>query len=386
MNNRALLSQAEPQDQDAWAHRALGDQNYRQDTPLLAWWYQLTAPSDPPPGVTFEQHDRVRRGRIASALMLFLAATLILAGLVAAFGPNKQIFNIIIPVLLVIVISIPLNRRGHVNWAGFLLAGGLAGSMSWSLLTAPGGLSPTDTQILFLLMFADLFFVAILPLKWGFLPGLINMALSVCVLSFARHSPALTTMLPVSYFPTIFRLAQVHIVATGVPMILVGIMRQLIQRADTAVEVAKLEHKLKAMLSEQLQDKKELDACIELIVTVCMRFSNGDWNVRVPLEQAKPLLTIAGPLNSLLGRYLRAKHAEEQWNRFSPYLPQWQEIERIHLRMQNLSPLVLEAMQQAVQEQRPFSYEKTFTPLDTIIQELNGKYILPAQSHALTSR
>src|SRR5581483_7602305 len=74
MRNTQVLSQElPPQDPDHWSHRVMGDQNFRTTQGPLAWWYVHTAPPDPLPGASFEQRDLVRRGRIASAMMLFLA-------------------------------------------------------------------------------------------------------------------------------------------------------------------------------------------------------------------------------------------------------------------------------------------------------------------------
>src|SRR5579885_638411 len=116
MNNTQTRSPASPSPTpDEWSHRVLGDQNFRSARGFLAWWYAHTAPLDPPPGATFAQRDLVRRGRIASAIMLFLACVLALVAPIGVLGPNKQIFFTALTVWVVIGVCIPLNRTGKVN-------------------------------------------------------------------------------------------------------------------------------------------------------------------------------------------------------------------------------------------------------------------------------
>ncbi len=201
-----------------WAHKTLGEQNYRKPKSLWAklalyGWSRWTTPPDLPPGATFEQRDTARRARILSAEAFFLLCTVLLAGLISLFGPNKQIINIVVPVVLSVFIAVCLNKIGWVDIAGVFIFGGLVGSMTYSMVTARGGLSVLDTQILFLLTFSDQFFVAMMPLKLCFVPGVLNLGISLFVLSFAKHSPPLAMMLSYTYFPTFARLLQLHMVS-----------------------------------------------------------------------------------------------------------------------------------------------------------------------------
>lgn len=351
-----------------WAYRTLGDQNYRHHSSLWAKlaipWSRLTTPSDPPAGATFEERDTTRRGRIASAEAFLLLCTVILAGLIGIFGPNKQILVIVGPVLLCTVLACVANRFGFVDIAGWLIYGGLVGSMAYSMFNAPGGLSVLDSQILFLTFFADLFFVAILPLRFFFVPGLVNLAISLYVLSFAHHQPSLDILLTYGYFPTFARLMQIHITATGVPAILVLIMRELIRRANNAEATAALQRALQQQANGQLQQKQELEADIGQIVAVHTAVANKQLQARVQLSQIRHLVMVASALNNLLGRYERLKQEAEAMERLLDQLP-----------------VLMQSIEATAHSQSVFHMDETSTMLDPIIRQLNGKRL----SHSRTS-
>src|SRR5690348_12237508 len=84
-----------PSPQDSWVYRVLGDQNFANQKGFFAFWYRLTSAPDAPPNATFGQRERVRRSRLASALMLFLGTVLLLAGLIGATGPNHTILIVV---------------------------------------------------------------------------------------------------------------------------------------------------------------------------------------------------------------------------------------------------------------------------------------------------
>src|SRR5262245_7206409 len=57
----------------------------------IEWWYQLTAPSEPSVGTSIEIRERLRRGRLASTLMLGLWVISIFALPVAFSDPPTLI-------------------------------------------------------------------------------------------------------------------------------------------------------------------------------------------------------------------------------------------------------------------------------------------------------
>ena len=140
---------------DTWSYSVLGDHLFRERTHpfalFLGWWSRHTSPPDARPGATFAERDLVRRGRIASPMMLFLAIVLILVAATAVLGPNKNIITVVYTLYPITFFCLYLNRKGHVTWVGTLLSLGVVGGMCMTLITTAlhGGMSPTDKDILY---------------------------------------------------------------------------------------------------------------------------------------------------------------------------------------------------------------------------------------------
>ena len=349
--------------QASWVYRVLGDQNFEQQRGFFALWYRLTSLSDAQPGASFGQRDRIRRSRLASALMLFLLTVLLIAGAIGATSPNHTILIVVLSMLGAIAISIPLNRRGGVEVVGVLMIIGLTAGMytSVGVDAFSVGMSPNDKDILYLLFFSELFAGAILPVNWVFLVAAVNIAYSFVALRFFPHDPALTLLLKTG-LPVIFpRLVQIHIISSGVMWILVNNLKAALLRADRAEEVARLQHDIAAQASRHAQEKQMLERQIDEIVAIHAQVSQGNLDARVPLTPGNTLWKLAGPLNTLLGRYQRARQAEEQ-------------MQQLLRRLSEAQGYLHQEIAAAVAEQRPLRL-----PPDPLVaplfQELQGKII-----------
>ncbi len=362
--------------QGTWVHTVLGDQNFRSDTGFLAWWYRHTAPPDPLPGATLNERDVALRGRIASAIMLFLGVVLIAVGLLGIFGPNHTLLFVAITILTAIALCIPLNKHGYVNFVGVLISLGVAGGMYSSILTAPGGVSPNDKDILFLLFFSELFIGVILPIRWMYVVAGLNILFSIFVLRFWHHTPALDALLPTSYFAILVRICQIHVFVTGVLGIVVSIMKATIKRANRAEELAKLQHDIAQMQKAQMQQKKALDESIRTINFIHQQVANGRLDARVPLQEGMVLWEMAGTLNNLLNRYQRLDYAEKELREIRPYIQYCRQLEHAFKQMQADQAVLVQALNKALQEHRPLRFPLiNATPFDPLFRALNGKYI-----------
>lgn len=303
-------------DRDSWVHTVLGDQNFQEKKGFFAWWYRLTSPPDPAPGATFQQRDLIRRGRIASACMLFLSIVLLFVWFIGFFGPNKGIVNIVYTLYPTILLCIFLNRRSRVNLVGILLTLGLVGGMCMTLITTARGpgLSPNDKDILYLLFFAELFVAAILPINYVFVVAAINIGISIYMLSFAHHTPAFNALLATGYSSILFRLMQIHVLVPAILWILVNNNRAAIKRADRAEEMARLQRDMAQLAREKASEKDALEHSINLITDTHARIANGDLDARVPIggDRSFVLWQVAGQLNNLLGRYQKARQELQQ--------------------------------------------------------------------------
>ncbi len=360
---------------DTWSYGVLGDHLFRDKTHPLArlfgWWSRHTSPPDARAGASFAERDRVRRGRIASPLMLFLAILLLLVAVIAVLGHNPHLLPVVYTLLPIIGGCLFLNRRGFVTLVGILLSLGLVGGMCLTLLITAlhGGIAPLDTQILFLLFFDEIFFAMLLPINAVFLAAWLNLVISLVVLNLAPHTPALTALLAQGgSFTLLFRLVQIHLLVPFALWVLVSTLQEQTRRANTAEELARLEHDLSELATRQAAEKAALEQSIAQIVAVHTRVANGDLEARVPLTDDQLLWNVAGQLNTLIARYQKARqevlHAEQ--------------LARAHERMLGFYPLFRQAVQRALREQRPLELPRSETALDLFLQELRGVCLAPS--------
>jgi len=374
-NTRVLFQEPSPPDPDLWSYRVLGDQNFSSARGLLAWWYALTAPPDPLPGTSFAQRDLVRRGRIASAIMLFLACVLTLVAPIGLLGPNKQILFTAITVWVVIAICIPLNRRGKVNLAGVLLCLSVITGLYVSILRAPGGMSPDEKDILYLLIFGELLIGVILPVNWVFVPALLNICFGVLELTMAPHTPLFAAQLLTSGPTILFRLIQIHVLVTAVIWIVGTHAQEAIKRADRAEEIARLQHALVQVTSAQVQEALQLQATIQTLITTLNRIAQGEMQARVPLVEGETLWPLAGSLNTLLARYQRAQQDAQELARIRPQVECWRQLEQSVRWMKELEGPFTATVTRALQEQQPLRLPPNQTPLAPFFRQLDGKYL-----------
>jgi len=375
MNRPPLPAQAMPPNADLWSYRVLGDQNFWSARGLLAWWYAHTAPPEPPPGATFQQRDLVRRGRIASAIMLFLSSVLVFVAPIGLLGPNTQIFFTALTIWFIVAICLVLNRKGKVNLVGVLLCCSVIGGMYVSILRAPGGLSPDDKDILYLLIFSELFIGAILPVNWVFVPAVVNIAFGIIELTIAPHTPLFASLLPNSGPTILFRLIQIHVLVTAVMWIVGQHAREAIKRADRAEEVARLQHTLTFMANTQVQEGQRLQRNIQTLIGTLNRMAQGENSARVPLVEGETLWPLAGSLNTLLARYQRARQDAQELERIRPQIERWRQLEQAVRWMEELESPFTETVTKALQEQQPLRLPATHTPLSPYFRVLNGKYL-----------
>jgi hypothetical protein len=302
--------------QDPWAHRLLGEQNFQEQQGLLPWWYRLTSPpeaADP----TLKQRDAARRSKILSVLALFLAFTLLLVASIALTDPNKQIITTVYLLYPTIAICLILNRRGHVNLASLLLITSLVGGMYLTLVTIAfhGGISPNDKDILYLPFFGELVAAALLPVSAIFLVAAINISFSLWVLLFAPHTPAFTLLLATSSSSILFRVIEIHFFVALVLWIMASWTQIAIKRADRASEIARLEHLVNTAAQQKIKEQETFDRSLAEISEVHTQIANGNLSARVPLGGDEVLWQIAVPLNNLLSRYQQARQeaTEGEW-------------------------------------------------------------------------
>jgi hypothetical protein len=347
----------------------LGDQNFRSQSGLLAWWYRLTSAPNAPVGASFVQRDRVRASQLASALMLFLLIVLGIASIIGLISTNRTILAVIITMFIAIAFSIPFNRHGYVEFVGLVMAVGMTGGMYTSILTAPGGISPADKDILYLLFFSDLFVAVTLPVNFVFLVAALNILFSIYALTFAAHTPAFTVLLAHGGYVTILaRLIQIHVIVSGVMWIVVKNLKAACHRANRAEEIARLQNDLANVRQQQIVQAGAIEHSVALMTMILTRMANGDENARIPLTHDNILWQVSGQINNLIGRYQRTQQFENDYHVLAQALAETKLVFQLTVReaVRNQQPIMLHVPPTAA----PFAF----------LQILNGLSLVPGES------
>src|SRR5437867_6508310 len=86
--------------------------NEPQRTNPLAWWYWLTAPSEPPANASLAQREAARRGRLSSTILLVMIVHVGIAIPVGIITGNTPLLTTLIVTLVIDGIALLFNRRG----------------------------------------------------------------------------------------------------------------------------------------------------------------------------------------------------------------------------------------------------------------------------------
>jgi hypothetical protein len=348
------------------------DQERRTRPGLLAWWYRITAPPEPPASASFKRRDLYRRGVLASTLMFVLECILIIVAPIGIIGPNHQILIVAVTLTIVIAITAWLNHRGNVNTAGLILCVFLNLGICSSILRSPGGIAPDTIAIFDLLVFSEVFFVSLLPINWVIFDALFNIAFSILVLTFWPRTPLFAEIMRTNFYTIVSRPVQLHIIVTAVLYLWVRSATQAIKRADRAEVVANLEHQIAEQGQQIAEEKRLLDVSIKEIIDTHMRVANGDYNARVPLQRGMPLWQVAGSLNNLLARIQRLQQDSLSLQRLLPQLQRARMMEHERQQIYSARERIMQEIESAAREGRPFHLSLVGTPLDGLAKELDG--------------
>ena len=284
---------------------------------LIARWYRLTSPPEPPTEASYRQRDIYRRGQLASTIMLVLAGVLCLVIPIGLLGPNKQILIVVLVLLVLIAICAPINRKGKVNTAGLILSLSLNLGICSSIIRSPGGLAPDTIALFDLLVFSELFVASLLPVNWVWASALFNIVFSFVELTYAPRTPLFATIMAHSYYTIVSRPIQLHLLVTVVLFLWVSNATRAIKRADRAEVIASLQHNLANLEHAEVEQKRRLEWSIGRVVETLTQWNNGNIGVRIPLTQENVLWQVAGSINNLLNRVQRSRQEAENLQRMN---------------------------------------------------------------------
>ncbi len=287
----------------------------RKRRDYFGWWYRFTAPPIPPPNAPLEQREIARQGRLTSIVIFILIFLNVGSVPSATSGLNKALIGVLIASFIIIGISIVLNRRGLVFWAGLLLVLIHAIGIMINLYTTPTGLSFQVISSFAILILPTLLAAALLPAGTVFLFAALNTIFCFLAVMFMPHAKGFNDPASLVFVQGVVLPAVVQGATAGISFLWVSSLQRALRERDQAEEVARLERDLSEQTEIMAQQKVQLEQSISMILQTQTRVANGDLNARVPLTSDNVLWSVAGTLNNLITRLQRAQNAEEQLER-----------------------------------------------------------------------
>ena len=277
----------------------------RQENILWRWWYRLASPPEPKGEPSFQEIERFRRGRTGSQIILALYFLLIIAIFARFVGTNDYLLPIIAGTAFALMIATVLNRLGKITIAGAIVVLTFAAFPILNIVTTPGGLSMLVLPLFGLLVLSLLCAVSFLPPGWIFVMALANILFTFFSLVYLPRTAELSAILAIAFGGIVTPIILSQVLISVVAYVWVRSTTQALLRADSAEELARLEHDLALQSEEAAQQKRRLEASIQKIVETHMRVANGNFDARVPVLEENVLWQISGPLNNLLARTQR---------------------------------------------------------------------------------
>lgn len=329
---------------------------------VLAWWYRLAAPSEPP-NATTQDRARIRAGRLGSIILLiiFCFGATQLPNALSSMSTDR-VFPMIILVAMAINIGAQiLNKQGKVVLAGTMMVIVVELAFFMIVLISFHTLTSGDMPVFDLLVVTELMAVSLLPPGSVFLVTLCNVLFTWAAITFLPHSTTLNTSTAIRYYSVL-----------AIPLVLqiiVAIITYLwAQGANLAIEraerVAALEHAIAERDRAALEQKQQLEDGIHEILQTHIQVAKGNFEARAPLARENMLWQVAYSLNNLLTRLQRAIQSESELQRTGT------EAARL-----------VDAVRFAKMRQRPIQASRTGTLLDPLAQELHGNALTQPQQN-----
>jgi hypothetical protein len=277
---------------------------------LLQWWYRFSAPTDEGDDASFLTREQVRRGHVASLIILgTLCAAILLVPIILLAVPGMLVLPWTLTStaigMLCCLCAIPLNRRRQVQLAGILLVVAVDVIVAGIVLSERDGLNPLFLSMFDLLVVSELIAASLLTPISVFGVALINSILIILDINLQPRSMMWMQMVLSQQlaYSLLARPITLYVVVAAVAYLWVQSALKALQRADRAELIAELERR-------ENEQKQRLEQEIGQILLTHVRVANGDLNARAPTYQDNALWQIGIALNNLLARFKDALRAE----------------------------------------------------------------------------
>jgi hypothetical protein len=290
--------------------------------PWIRWWYAIAAPPTPPNAESLPLRERefLRRGKLTCIAMLIEVLLLLIALGPIGVNPQQQgilVGSLIALPLVFIAVAVFLNRAGKLLLAGFLVVISLeAVQFAMTLILQPNGLTITELTLLFLFVQPLMLSVLLFP-PWAILVTAgVNVVLTILLVfsplfpkapdlaAFFHAQPGID--LAVFMVPTLTQL-----VCAFISFIVITSLQESLKRADKAEEVTKLHEILAEQARQELQTKRQLEGEVQEVIAGLTRFASGDTQARIQLGMGSMLWSVAGSVNTMMGRFVRLREHEQ---------------------------------------------------------------------------
>jgi hypothetical protein len=268
----------------------------------LAWWYRLAAPPEPLMGANFSQRERVRHGRQAAITVpIFIFFMLTLTPQVLSTHDPLQMIVLVAGLMLCCLILV-LNRKGFVRTAGVLALLLLYTGGTYTLFSAPGGITLSNTYTLDFTIIPDLLALAFFSANSLLLVVSLNAFQVWFVMTYAHHDAAIGHLLRTAPGDIYVHIYVFQFITAIALYIWARNTEAALKRADRAEEIIAFERRESERRELELEQRRELDAGIQHILQTHVAVANGDLTVRAPLHQDHALWQVAAALNNLISR------------------------------------------------------------------------------------
>ena len=268
-------------------------QRRRRVADLLAPWYRLSAPPEPPASASFTERDLQRRARLASALILGFT----LIGLALAPFELHSAASLVVGAVALLAFAglVWLNRSGQVNAAGALMLFVSYGALGFA--AAPGGrLNAGSPLTLDLLVVTELIAVTILSPVSVLVVAAINCVAILAVITLLPHDASFAALVAKNAGSALIaRALALQLLVAVVAYLWARSALRALRRADRAEEIAILERR-------EIERTREIEEGVRQLQATLVQLANGDFSARVPPVRDALLWQVGVSVNNLIGR------------------------------------------------------------------------------------
>src|SRR5260370_31037556 len=276
---------------------------------VLRQCYHLSAPTGELGTVMGVSRERVRRGQLASMILLVVILLQLANLLDTVLSGNYRSLPVVAGSLAIRALAVRVHRQGSAAVAGILVSTVIDLGCGLLLLTTPNGLDVGDLPAYDVLAESVLVAVSLLPPASVFPVALGNCVFILAALAFQPHTAALGRLLAAPHlYDVLSRPIGLQLFTAMVSSLWVRSAIRASARADRSEEIAELRRR-------EAERSRQLEAGIQQLLETHVRASNGDFLARAALSRDNVLWQVGASLNLLLARLHRARDAEDELRR-----------------------------------------------------------------------